>query len=317
MTSAELEGIISLFGQDMPHYHYFRDKYALLLAAWSVGEGSKVADMKRSRIAGLLQKDVLKQHCARHAILTEANLLAETGPVGWSFRQSLGAWGWEDGWWGQVSRKGKSLVLRLDFQKDHDKTVGKLGLETAIERLEGRNHMHFEESYNLAWARIDLDWETGEVLIEEIQNDWLRNAYSLFSGQTARGGGRFYNWHASKGTSRNGWKFEEYYETVVQPLEKVWSEAMLSATLEFVRNTLGLRLVYMHTDECGARLKDIWFESRPPKSIYQDLPKRFCFEQVNYAPTFLSRSWGESKEFRDAEFRKRTARPFAFWKLEL
>ena len=113
------------------------------------------------------------------------------------------------------------------------------------------------------------------------------------------------------------WIFEHKTPQILTCAEKVWSEAMLSATLEFVRNTLGLRLVYMHTDECGARLKDIWFESRPPKSIYQDLPKRFCFEQVNYAPTFLSRSWGESKEFRDAEFRKRTARPFAFWKLEL
>ncbi len=317
MTSAELEGIISLFGSEMPEYQYFKDKYALLVAAWEVGEGKRVGELKRSRIAGLLQKDILKQHCARHSILTASNLLSVSALDGWCFRQTLGQWGWDDGWWGQVSRKGKSLVLRLDFQKDHDKTVHKLGLESAIERLEGRNHMRFEDSHNLAWARLDLDWDTGEVLIEEIQNDWLRNANSLLTGHSIRGGGRFYDWHITKGTSRNGWRLEEYYETVVQPLEKIWSEAMLSAVLEFVRNTLGLSMVYMHTDECGARLKDIWFESRPPKSIYQELPKRFCFEQVNYSPTFLSRSWGECKEMRDAEFRKRTARPFSFWKLEL
>ncbi len=29
---------------------------------------------------------------------------------------------------------------------------------------------------SIAWARIDLDYLTGEVLIEEIQNDWLRQA---------------------------------------------------------------------------------------------------------------------------------------------
>jgi hypothetical protein len=319
MTSAEISGLRSAFGQEDASYSYFRDKYALLLAAWTVGEGQRIADVKRSRIAGLLQKDILKQHCARHPVLRETDLLALQNHESWNFRRTFDQWGSEDEWWCQTSRPGINLVLRLDFGLDHDRIASRLRIASAIDALESRNHMHFEESYNLAWCRLDLDWETGEVLIEEIQNDWLRTAQNLLENGQDRG--EFLPWYCrqAKADRRNDDRFSQYYQSVIAPLEKVWAEATLTATLEFIRNDLGLRLVYMHTADCGTRIKGMGTWNTPPRSLYTDLPRRFCFQPTTQVPAFLSRSWSQTI-YQDEDFadiRKRFARPFSFWKLEL
>ena len=243
MNSMEIDGLLSLFGQDMPAYHYFKDKYALQLAGWYAGEGKKVAEFKRSRFAGLLQKGVLKDHCAKQGILRAAELLEHPSGQGWTFRQSLDVWGSDDDWgWTQVSRPGKSLVLRLDFGDEHGKLARKMRVGNAIEQLEWRNHMHADENHNLAWVRMDLDWETGEVLIEEIQNDWLRNARNWIQKEADQPNRGWYRL-AKKSVRKNDGRFLMYHREILEPLEKIWSEAMLCAALEFIRDRLGLYTV--------------------------------------------------------------------------
>jgi hypothetical protein len=317
MTFAEVNGLLSQFGQEAGTYHYFRDKYALLLTAWNVGEGKRVTDAKRSRFGGLLQKELLKQHCASHTLLRESELLLQAAQEGWTFRRSLDTWGDEDEWGCQVSRPGINLVLRLDFGQEQDRQASRLRIGNVMEGLEYQNHMNFQESHNLAWCRLDLDWETGEVLIEEIQNDWLRSAQRLLV--TDHHAYDPWYWRPKKMDQRNSFRFWKYHQEVLQPLEKVWAEATLCATLEFIRNDLGLRTVYMHTPECGVRVKGMSPYNAPPRSLYHDLPKRFCFEATSEVPAFLSRSWSgvlyQDEEF--LEMKKRLARPFSFWKMEL
>jgi hypothetical protein len=208
-----------------------------------------------------------------------------------------------------------SLVLRLDFPTEHDRFATRLRLVEALSTLQWRNHMRDGDRFNLAWSRLDIDFETGEVLIEEIQNDWLRTAQSMLEWNLDRDlDDRF---HKLRRVQRNvDLRFQRYHQSILMPLEKVWAEAMLSATLAFVRDTLGLHTVYMHTPECGARLKGITY-SAPPRSLYQDLPRKFCFRQTTKAPVFLSRTWGQMRDPAHCSQRSRMAGPFSFWKMEL
>ena len=62
---------------------------------------------------------------------------------------------------------------------------------------------------------------------------------------------------------------------------------MLWATLDFLRNELGLRRIYYHTAESGRLLKRI-DGNLPPLSLYSDLPRKFCFDGTTEAPAFLA-----------------------------
>tara|TARA_A100001037_G_scaffold275326_1_gene273759 strand:- start:373 stop:630 length:258 start_codon:yes stop_codon:yes gene_type:complete len=61
---------------------------------------------------------------------------------------------------------------------------------------------------------------------------------------------------------------------------------LLTATLWFLLEELELRTIFIHTHESGIRLKQIRYGA-PPKSIYSDLPKRFCFRPTHNGPSVL------------------------------
>ena len=69
------------------------------------------------------------------------------------------------------------------------------------------------------------------------------------------------------------------------PYTNIWDEAMLAATLEFVKNELGIGRVYYHSYETGPALKFV--EGNSPRNLYTRLPKRFCFEKTQENPEFL------------------------------
>jgi hypothetical protein len=81
-------------------------------------------------------------------------------------------------------------------------------------------------------------------------------------------------------------RFRQYHEKVLQPYAEIWDEAMLAATVQFVRQEPGIRKVYCHTFQSGNRLKHI-SENRPPESLYTRLPKRFGFRETDAAPQFI------------------------------
>lgn len=76
-----------------------------------------------------------------------------------------------------------------------------------------------------------------------------------------------------------------YAEQVLAPFNSIWSEAMLTATIHFIYKELGISNIYYHTYETGNKIKKIYGSA--PRSLYSDLPKRFCFQQTNESPEFI------------------------------
>lgn len=60
----------------------------------------------------------------------------------------------------------------------------------------------------------------------------------------------------------------------------------MTATIWFLVHELGIKAIFFHTFESDQILKKIG-EDPPPKSIYTDLPKKFCFEETHNGPLFI------------------------------
>ena len=84
-------------------------------------------------------------------------------------------------------------------------------------------------------------------------------------------------------------RMQRYQQTLLARHAAVWDEAMLSATLFFLREELGIRHIYYHTHASGQWLKRIR-DRLPPRSLYTELPRRFCFRETDALPGFLART---------------------------
>ena len=94
-------------------------------------------------------------------------------------------------------------------------------------------------------------------------------------------------WLSFRGQRLNVRRLRGYFRAL-RPFAQVWEEAMLMATIDFVRGELGLSNVYMHDWESGNRIKAITARP-PPKRLYTALPRRFCFERSQEGPAFITR----------------------------
>ena len=99
------------------------------------------------------------------------------------------------------------------------------------------------------------------------------------------------------------------YTQHLAPYFKIWDEALLMLALEFIKEQLGLCVVYMHDFESGNRIKSLNGNYQPPKSLYTTLPKRFGFELVTEQPTFITQDRHLRKVYRKNEIK--------WWKLEI
>lgn len=82
---------------------------------------------------------------------------------------------------------------------------------------------------------------------------------------------------------------KDYVEGVLAPHMKQWDEAMRAATLWYLVRQLGVKKIAYYGFETGARLKGFGHkECKPPKSLYTQLPKRFCMEKSNDLPDLLA-----------------------------
>jgi hypothetical protein len=137
----------------------------------------------------------------------------------------------------------------------------------------------------LAWARLDVDLERDEVLIEEVQSDWVRDVAWLQRWlsrcDTEEHVMRCYAFETTAASARR-------YLQHVEPLLKEWSQAMLAATVNFINRELGLKRIWYHSWEVGNYLKRIKGDSLPPRSLYTALPRQFCFEKTERLPGMLS-----------------------------
>ena len=281
----------------MPFY-YYKDKYALdlLRLLLHTNDELRISELKKSRFGSLLQKAPVKALLAQHgkAMLSKQDLDKHSNSEGRWFHYTFEEWGEyiphrKDGWY-QTTRPGVNLVLQLNFDDFHNYIYHQLV------KPEKEDHpfvyyshpVKHKGSYTLAWARLDVSLDTGEVLIEEIQTDWLREVrYWVHHLERRIVAGENLGRHwVLEGTTIHA--LREYYEHMARIYANMWDEAMLSLAIHFGKEVLGLERVFYHTFETGNYLKGLdQYMSKPPRSLYTKLPRRFGFTETDEAPRLV------------------------------
>ncbi|PCJ51105.1 MAG: hypothetical protein COA74_01185 [Gammaproteobacteria bacterium] len=288
METHLLKEIIECLDDGRRILHYFKDKYALYLLESLFGDNDKItiANIRASQFNKLLNKQVIKQitaSCGDGFISREK--LVELFLLDYeSYVLTLSDWGEKNDYsWVQTSRPGKNLVIQLNFTNEHDEFLSKQMVDGDLFKYYA--HPIHEKKSSLAWARIDLDFNSGEALIEEIQSDWLRKV-TFHQKLAARVQSRGQDSYFYRGTHYSCKNMIAYSSSILNRYSKLWSETMLFSTIRFIKEELGLSKIFYHTVDTGRHLKNlVW--SLPPRSIYTDLPNRFCFEKVSREPEFI------------------------------
>lgn len=273
-------------------FRYCRDYYAVQLLDMAVERQRGIAALKRSPFGRLLDKPGIKllvAGCGNGELDPSvlANYWVEPSS---NYLLTVGLWGNESGAYGQTSRPGFNLVLHLNFTEQHDRLMRRL-LQPRWDgvfnygghpQLWRGDREYFRET--LAWARLDIDFDNDEVLIEEIQSDWVRRV-ACFR--------RYLDWYKQNPQALRRWciaggpeQVREYLDAV-EPHLRDWDQVMLAATIGFIRRELGVGRIWYHSWETGNCLKRIDPECGPPRSLYTRLPRQFCFERIGGLPVML------------------------------
>lgn len=322
MTPQAANEIIQCLPRGKTPFRYFPDRYALMLLEHFVAQGKPVREIKTSPFSRLLGRGPIKEIVASlgSGVLTGDRLAAAWPQDHECYLLTLGEWGlpnarrWDSYY--QTTRRGINLVLQLNFSSKHNAPYYQLVHPEERHPFQFSLHPIARQGYHtLAWARLDVELDSGEALIEEVQSDWVR--YASWIGTAAQqairgeeGRDRHFARYRLRRLSCGPEAVVHYVEDVLKPHLRMWDEAMLAATLWFLRDELGIHRVFYHTFESGNCLKGL-SGSLPPRSLYTSLPQRFCFQETNAMPSFLHK--GESRRF-DAIV-KRTA--LRFFRLEL
>ncbi|TVM34671.1 hypothetical protein [Oceanidesulfovibrio marinus] len=290
-------------------FYYFKDRYALMLLRHFVGEGKSVREIKESPFAKLLGRPALKELLARRggACITGDDLVSIWPAVPECFHIAIDDWGSETNErhsWCQTSRPGMNLVVMLNFSNAHNSMFRRLIPERLNYFFRYAGHPNTLGKCTMAWSRIDIAEDGSEALIEEVQNDWLREA-GFCVDRYARG------LRPKRTTRKEQRQILRYAHAVLERYAPIWQEAMLAAALQVLKNDLGIGTIYYHTFEGGNLLKNMTDDFAPPRSIYTQLPKRFCFQPTTETPAMLAH------ELERLQDRKGRPRPVRFQKLEL
>lgn len=289
MDKETVNEIIACLPKGRTFFYYFKDRYALLLLSHLVGNGKKIAEIRQTPYARLLDKPVIKKvlALAGDGKLSRDLLNLVWDDVAYPFLLTLSTWGHEKGAW-QRTRLGCNLVLQLNFSNLHDQLYRRLVKPTAEDTFKCYGHPilrrgerdFFRET--LAWARIDLDFSTDEALIEEIQSDWIREAEDDLREVLTCDPNKPTEIiiYGMEGSTQD---LQTYFNEVLKPYAQLWDEAMLTATISFIRDELGIRNIFYHSYETGCLIK----KCSPPRSLYTHLPRKFCFQESEQAPSFL------------------------------
>lgn len=289
MDKCEIDEIIACLSSERTLFRYSKDAYAILLLGHAIGDGIAISELRRSPLGRLLSKPALKDLLATcgNGWIDRSRLLDLWREPSLPFLLSLGSWGGMHRSWQQTSRPGWNLVLRLNFASDHDTRFHALCDDA--ERAAGLNYvghpiLHRGERdwyrETLAWARLDLDFASGQALVEEIQSDWI-GAAARWRRRLAK------RRHASAEQAERACRRLRYLDEVLAPYGPIWDEAMLSAALGFLIDELGFRDIWYHSWRCGVALKGIDPDQGPPRSLYRDTPRRFCFQPTPEMPRML------------------------------
>jgi len=173
--------------EDRTLHSYCRDRYAADLLRIASRRYRSIRELKRSDFASLLQKPgivSLTSRCGSGYV--DSGLFDHYWQEpGNTFLLTAGLWDGRAGRHAQTSRRGLNLVLRLNFNRQHDRLFSQTIRPNHCSAFNGYGHpvlQRGERSYfrgTLAWARLDVDLSAGEVLVEEVQSDWVREVSRL------------------------------------------------------------------------------------------------------------------------------------------
>ena len=288
MDTQLLDEVIACLSGERYLFPYDDDRYAVALLQRLLRSGEqRISDLKRTPYGKLLNKPAIQKMVA---IKGDGKLCRND--LDWLVTRNnpyvltLSRWGSKrDYRWSQISRPGENLVLQLNFNRGHDRDF-EHSLTIDREEFNGWSHPTSDSGRStLSWARIDLDLDSGQALIEEIQTDWYRDVLRLYRRkQWAENHKRerFFFW----GYELSVKQVHGYCMRTLGAHQK-WNEAMLTAALTFLWEQVGINDIYYHSYETGRMLKNIGEYSGPPRSLYTDLPKRFCFQEVERGPQWI------------------------------
>ena len=312
-------------------YPYFRGREAAWLLHQRLARPARIADLRRGPLAPLVDRPGVREtvRACGDGRLDAARLLPLADPLGtfapgaalradraaeaafealcaaevmdftvtfcgWLEADQVDFWGWN-----QTSRKGGNLVVQVNFPDRYGAEFDRIFQRGVRESLEFWGHpVRRDGPITMSWARLDLEPDSEEVLIEEIQTDWLR----VLPGSRRR------LLSALPKAARP--EAEGFIAMTRTRYGRVWAEATLLAAMAVARRFLGARRVWLHQPHTGAKLKNIR-DRLPPRSLYTDLPRRFCFGATDRAPEILYRARSQ------AVHRLRRAPRPVFWQMDL
>ncbi len=314
--------IIACLPRGRTLFYYFPERYAVYVLSRFLGAGRPINEVKASLYGKLLYRPAIKSVVAARGdgVLRTEDLASCYAVQPEYYLLTLGTWGpkkrhqWNRYHY-QTSRPGMNLVLQLNFSSRHNKPYRDLIRPGGARPFETSAHPIARKGFHtLAWARLDIDMQTGEALIEEIQTDWLRfAAIAKSKAQVVLFGDEMQR--AFETVSFNGAEIDPkamrtYFHHVLDTHIRIWDEAMLTAVVDFLAEEIGIRRVYMHDFDCGCRLKGI--NGRlPPRSLYTKLPSRFCFTKIVGSPDFMAAN--PTRTFKTLA----RAKSLRFWKLDI
>ena len=287
--------------------HYYDDQYALYLLQ-KFCERSKsdphssilINEIKNSNFGKLLNKpNVVKILSALGNGKVSSEQLQTNHTHNFeSYVITLSQWGEKEYYpWEQTSVPGSNLVLQLNFTNEHEQQLKDLEIDRDPFRFD--DHPIHSNKSSLSWARIDFNFKTGEALIEEIQNDWLRiaNRHAKLATKTILDGNKFYQRWGVNYSARN---MLEYTQDLLSKHKKNWQEITLFYAIKLIKQEIGINKIFYHSYETGALLKNI-SGRLPPRSLYTDLPKRFCFTPCDVGPEFIIKDCRVKRKLKKAK----------------
>ena len=280
MKTETIMEVIDCLPKGKTHFRYFKNGYAPKLLSMALREETSVRAIKHSNFGKFLENTVLKNSPAisGNGLVDPSVLKLIWQEPSVAYLLTASSWRYQSRGWSQVSRTGDNLVLQLNLPKTHqrlyDKHIGdSYWFNPCWEHPVQKNKGQQSFSETLAWARIDLSFETNEALIEEVQSDAVREMTDLANRVVK----------CKCTVCKRSVGYLQWFSSY----QAIWSEAMLMAAIEFIFTELGIKQIFTHTARSGWRVKKMPKNWCPPKSLYADLPKKFGFRRVWNAPAFL------------------------------
>jgi hypothetical protein len=296
MHPRDLDAVLRAEGSAPIPFPYRKGDYALHLLLLGIGGGRPLSVLRQGPFRRLLEKPIVRRALASvsNGVLAPRHLEALFAAQRESFSVTLGRWGadkprdWGSRYY-QTSRPGQNLVVQLNFPASHDRAYVDLIKPREDHPFAMRFHpVRTETPFTLAWARLDVDFDAGEVLVEEVQCDWVREAeWFKRTAEESLEAGTPAHLRPNMGIRATAPQVLQYVHGVLSPYAALWAECVLAAAIAFSYERLSVRRIYFHTFEGGNLMKRMRCE--PPRSLYTDLPQRFCFVETKRAPAAFRR----------------------------